>query len=61
MILDIIVWSPEAFFLISLLRLIWYGSGPLDNPVTEKVYSPALLAPSMTVNRVNKDSPVTEN
>jgi len=39
MILDIIVWSPEAFFLISLLRLIWYGSGPLDNPVTEKVYS----------------------
>ena len=63
MILDIIVWSPEAFFLISLLRLIWYGSGPLDNPVTEKVYSPAQLAGSVLApkGRTRMNSPVNEN
>lgn len=38
MTLDIIIWAPEAFFLLQLLLLIWYGSGPLDNPVAEKVY-----------------------
>lgn len=38
MTLDIIVWAPEVFFLLRLLVLVWYGSGPLDTPVREKVF-----------------------
>jgi len=41
MFLDVICWAPEAFFLISLLVLLWYGSGSLVSPVAERIcFSP---------------------
>lgn len=37
MTLDLVVWAPEAFLLISLLVLLWYGSGSLTSPVAERI------------------------
>lgn len=41
MAISLVVWAPEAFFLISLLVLLWYGSGSLVSPVAERIcFSP---------------------
>jgi hypothetical protein len=38
MTLDLIVWAPEAFVLLCLLVLLWYGSGTSVSPVIEGIY-----------------------
>jgi len=38
MTLDLIVWVPEAFVLLCLLVLLWYGSGTSVYPVIEGIY-----------------------
>nr|AWV56983.1 NADH dehydrogenase subunit 2 [Pediastrum duplex] len=38
MTLDLIVWAPEAFILLCLLVLLWYGSGTSVYPVIEGIY-----------------------
>jgi hypothetical protein len=38
MTLDLIVWVPEAFVLLCLLELLWYGSGTSVSPVVEGIY-----------------------
>jgi hypothetical protein len=38
MTLDLIVWVPEAFVLLCLLVLLWYGSGTSVSPVVEGIY-----------------------
>nr|AWV56982.1 NADH dehydrogenase subunit 2 [Pseudopediastrum sp. CL0201VA] len=38
MTLDLIVWAPEAFVLLCLLVLLWYGSGTSVSPVMEGIY-----------------------
>nr|AIK66620.1 NADH dehydrogenase subunit 2 [Rotundella rotunda] len=37
MTLDVVCWAPEAFFSLNLLVFLWYGTGAVVSPVTERV------------------------
>ena len=41
MALDFIAWAPEVQFLIVMLGLLYYGTGPAVTPVTEALWVPS--------------------